>query len=147
MGMPCLFSMTEKKHIVFLGIGSNLGDKEENIREAVSRIQWGVGNVEKLSTLYYSKPWGFESKNDFVNAVVRCSTSLTPKRLLEETQKIECDMGRTSKSERAQYHDRIIDIDILLYDDLHIDYPDLKIPHPLMMERDFVVVPLEEVME
>ena len=56
-------------------------------------------------------------------------------------------MGRTIKSDYAQYHDRIIDIDILLYDDLHIDYPDLKIPHPLMMERDFVVIPLKEVME
>ena len=147
MGMPCLVSMTEKKHIVFLGIGSNLGDKKKNIREAVKRIEWSVGKVEKLSTLFYSKPWGFESSNDFVNVVARCCTSLTPKRLLKETQKIEWDMGRTTKSVHAQYLDRIIDIDILLYDDLHIDYPDLKIPHPLMTERDFVIIPLKEVME
>ena len=147
MGMPCSFSMTEKKHIVFLGIGSNLGDKEENIGEAVRRIQRSVGKVVKLSTLFYSKPWGFDSPNDFVNVVARCCTTLTPKRLLKETQKIECDMGRTTKSVNAQYHDRIIDIDILLYDDLHIDYPELQIPHPLMMERDFVVIPLKEVLD
>ena len=144
---PCSSLMTDHTHRVFLGIGSNLGDKEENIREAVRRINLSVGQVERLSALFYSKPWGFKSENNFVNAVVRCRSNLSPRRLLKATQKIEKDMGRTHKSENGCYHDRIIDIDILLYDDLHIDYPDLKIPHPLMGQRDFVMVPLQEVLE
>lgn len=73
-------------------------------------------------------------------------TPLAPRQLLEATQKVEQEMGRTLKSANGEYHDRIIDIDILLYDDLHIDQPDLKIPHPLMEERDFVMVPLREIM-
>ena len=73
-------------------------------------------------------------------------TPLAPRQLLEATQKVEQEMGRTLKSVNGEYHDRIIDIDILLYDDLHIDQPDLKIPHPLMEERDFVMIPLREIM-
>ena len=84
--------------------------------------------------------------NHFVNAVVACETSLSPLRLLKETQAIEREMGRTQKSVNGVYHDRIIDIDILLYDDLRIDYPNLKIPHPLMHQRDFVMIPLAEVL-
>ena len=87
------------------------------------------------------------SDNSFVNAVVTCRTHLTPRRLLAATQDIERAMGRTRKSHDGTYHDRVIDIDILLYDDIHIDYPDLKIPHPLMQQRDFVMIPLAEVME
>ena len=75
-----------------------------------------------------------------------CLTPLAPRQLLEATQKVEQEMGRTLKSVNGEYHDRIIDIDILLYDDLHIDQPDLKIPHPLMEERDFVMIPLREIM-
>ena len=74
-------------------------------------------------------------------------TPLAPRQLLEATQKVEQEMGRKLKSVNGEYHDRIIDIDILLYDDLRIDQPDLKIPHPLMEERDFVMVPLREIME
>lgn len=73
-------------------------------------------------------------------------TPLAPRQLLEATQKVEQEMGRKLKSVNGEYHDRIIDIDILLYDDLRIDQPDLKIPHPLMEERDFVMVPLREIM-
>ena len=74
-------------------------------------------------------------------------TPLAPRQLLEATQKVEQEMGRKLKSVNGEYHDRIIDIDILLYDDLRIDQPDLKIPHPLMEERDFVMVPLREIMK
>ena len=134
------------KHTVYLGLGTNLGDKEGNIGEAIRRIGELIGTVECQSTLLVSEPWGFESENTFVNAALRCSTELEPMDVLEKTQEIERAMGRTQKSVDGQYHDRIIDIDILMYDDLHIDTKTLKLPHPLMKERDFVMIPLEEVL-
>ena len=134
------------KHTVYLGLGTNLGDKEENIGEAVRRIGELIGTVECQSTLLVSEPWGFESENTFVNAAIRCSTELEPMEVLVRTQEIERAMGRTQKSVDGQYHDRIIDIDILMYDNLHIDTKTLKLPHPLMKERDFVMIPLEEVL-
>lgn len=133
-------------HDVYFSLGSNLGDKENNIREAIKRIGELIGTVECQSTLLVSEPWGFESENTFVNAALRCSTELEPMDVLEKTQEIERAMGRTQKSVDGQYHDRIIDIDILMYDDLHIDTKTLKLPHPLMKERDFVMIPLEEVL-
>ncbi len=82
----------------------------------------------------------------FVNAAVCVTTSLSPHDVLKLTQGIERDMGRTVKSVNGQYHDRIIDIDILLYDDIKLDEPDLKIPHPLMHQRDFVMKPLRDIL-
>ena len=133
-------------HTVYLGLGSNLGDREEYLREAIDRIGKLIGTVVRQSAFYVSEPWGFESDHLFVNAVVACETQLSPLRLLRATQAIERAMGRTAKSANGVYHDRIIDIDILLYDDLRIDYPHLKIPHPLMHQRDFVMIPLKEVL-
>lgn len=128
-------------------MGTNLGDKRKNITEAIKNIGELVGDVVRQSALYETEPWGFRSDNRFVNAAVCVDTQLSPHRLLEVTQRIEMEMGRTLKSAGGEYHDRIIDIDILLYGDLHIDEPDLKIPHPLMHERDFVMTPLNEIME
>lgn len=128
-------------------MGTNLGDKRKNIAEAIKNIGELVGDVVRQSALYETEPWGFRSDNRFVNAAVCVDTQLSPRRLLEVTQRIEREMGRTLKSDGCEYHDRIIDIDILLYGDLHIDEPDLKIPHPLMHERDFVMTPLNEIME
>lgn len=128
-------------------MGTNLGDKRKNIAEAINYIGELVGDVVRQSALYETEPWGFRSDNRFVNAAVCVDTQLSPRRLLEVTQRIEREMGRTLKSDGGEYHDRIIDIDILLYGDLHIDEPDLKIPHPLMHERDFVMTPLNEIME
>lgn len=133
-------------HCVYLSLGSNLGQRDENIRKVVALIAERVGRVERLSSLLTTEPWGFSSPNAFVNAAVRCSTTLSPHRLLAVTQQIEREMGRTEKSVDGHYHDRVIDIDILLYDDLHLDTPELKIPHPLMEERDFVMVPLREIL-
>ena len=132
-------------HTVFLGLGSNLGDKAANITLAVQHIEEQIGHVVRQSALYISEPWGFDSENEFVNAVVKCETILSPHQLLRTTQRIERQMGRKRKSCNGVYHDRIIDIDILLYDDLTIDTPSLKIPHPLMQQRDFVMVPLREI--
>jgi 2-amino-4-hydroxy-6-hydroxymethyldihydropteridine diphosphokinase len=138
-------------HQVYLGLGSNLGDREENIRKAISLIDERVGKVLRQSSLIETEPWGFESSNRFLNAVILCETTLTPRQVLKATQKIERELGRKKKliangqQPRANYKDRPIDIDILLYDDLTVDEPDLKIPHPLMHERDFVMIPLNEI--
>ena len=147
--MHCLFSMIDK-HKVFLGLGSNLGDREENIRKAISLIGERVGLVIRQSSLIETEPWGFESDNKFLNGVILCETTLTPRQVLRATQKIERELGKlrkhsTRRTPLSIYHDRPIDIDILLYDDLTIDEPDLKIPHPLMHERDFVTIPLKEI--
>lgn len=130
--------------LVYLGLGTNLGDKERNLSVAIIALSLEVGEVVKQSSFYSSKAWGFESENEFLNAVILLETNLSPFDLLAKTQKIERDLGRETKSVNG-YADRLIDIDILLYDNLVIDHPILKIPHPLIAERDFVIVPLAEI--
>lgn len=132
------------RHTVYLGLGSNLGDKEDNLRRALYEIGLRVGTVEAVSSFHTSEPWGFASEHPFVNAVCRVLTDLAPMDLLDATQAIERTLGRTEKSVGGVYHDRIIDIDILLYDDLQMHTSRLVIPHPLMKERDFVTIPLAE---
>lgn len=151
-------------HKVYLGLGSNLGNRQQNIENAVRLVQERVGQVVRQSSLMESEPWGFESCHNFLNAVILCQTTKTPHEVLTLTQQIERDLGRKKKSTRLpvsqtettrltvsqklsdrQYADRPIDIDILLYDDLTLDEPDLKIPHPLMHKRDFVMKPLREI--
>lgn len=144
-------------HRVYLGLGSNLGDKAQHIRRAIELIGERVGPVVRQSTLIETEPWGFDSENKFLNGVILVETTLTPRTLLKVTQQIERNLGRKKKNSlndylskclskrQKTYKDRPIDIDILLYDDQTIDEPDLKIPHPLMQERPFVMVPLEEI--
>ncbi|WP_278373237.1 2-amino-4-hydroxy-6-hydroxymethyldihydropteridine diphosphokinase [Segatella bryantii] len=134
-------------HTVYLSLGANIGNRKRTIREAIEKIEEMVGVVVRQSTLYETKPWGFESPNDFINACICVETGLLPHQLLLTTQKIEKELGRIGKSVNQEYHDRVIDIDILLYDDLSIDEPDLKIPHPLMNQRDFVMKPLQEILK
>ncbi len=133
-------------HQVYLSLGTNLGNRKRNIREAIEKIEELVGVVMRQSALYETKPWGFSSPNDFINACILIETALAPHQLLEALQGIEKEMGRTLKSVDGEYHDRIIDIDILLYDDLKVNDPDLVIPHPLMEEREFVMAPLKEIL-
>lgn len=130
---------------VYLGLGTNLGDKEKNLRDAVQMIEERVGNVCSLSSFYATAPWGFESENAFLNAAVCVETLLSPRELLTITQQIEREIGRTTKSVNHTYADRLIDIDLLMYDDLIINDPDLVLPHPLMHERRFVMEPLAEI--
>jgi len=130
--------------LVYLGLGTNLGEKERNLNDAIISLSQEVGFVIRSSTFYASKPWGFESDNDFLNAVVLVDTALIPFDVLSKTQEIEKSLGRTAKTING-YSDRLIDIDILLYDNLIIDQPTLKIPHPLIAERDFVIIPLSEI--
>lgn len=134
------------KHIVYLSIGSNIGNRKRLIRNAIELLDTRVGHVLRQSSLYETEPWGFSSPNMFLNACVCCETELTPHGVLTVTQAIEKALGRTGKTIDGDYCDRVIDIDILTYDDLHIDEPDLKIPHPLMEKRDFVMKPLKEIL-
>jgi 2-amino-4-hydroxy-6-hydroxymethyldihydropteridine diphosphokinase len=129
----------------YLGLGTNLGDKEANLRAAVHEIQTRIGEVTSLSSFYATEPWGFTSPNTFLNAACAVLTTLTPGQLLQATQAIERDLGRTRKSVAHQYADRVIDIDILLYGSEEVHLPGLDIPHPLMHERDFVMKPLREI--
>ena len=133
-------------HTVYLSLGTNLGNKEQNLNTAISRIGESVGKVLRTSSYLATEPWGFDSENTFLNAALCVETKLAPEQLLAATQLIEREMGRREKSVNAVYHDRIIDIDILLYDDIHITTPTLTIPHPLMQQRDFVMIPLKEIL-
>lgn len=130
---------------VYLGLGTNLGNKEQNLRDAIQKIEERVGNVHSLSAFYATAPWGFESENTFLNAAACIETLLSPHELLTVTQQIEREIGRTAKSVNHTYADRLIDIDLLMYDDLVINEPDLILPHPLMHERRFVMEPLSEI--
>ena len=132
---------------VYLSLGTNLGNRKRNIREAIDKIGEQIGVVKRQSALYETKPWGYSSPNDFINACVLVLTPMAPRQVLEAAQRIEREMGRTLKSVDGEYHDRIIDIDILMIDDLVINEPDLHVPHPLMEERDFVMTPLKEILK
>ena len=129
---------------LYLGLGSNLGDKKKNITSATMIIASLLGDVRLLSSLYETEPWGFDSENGFVNAVIMVETSIDPCKCLEMVKAIEREMGRSYKKSEG-YEDRIIDIDILLYDDLIISLPNLSIPHPLIPQRDFVLLPMAEI--
>ena len=132
-------------HQVYLGLGTNLGDKEANLKAAVEEIGKRVGEVTSLSAFHVSEPWGFTSEHTFLNAVCCVLTDFRPMEVLCLTQDIERSLGRLKKSVDGHYSDRLIDIDILLYDDLRIATPELTIPHPLMGQRDFVMIPLREI--
>nr|WP_314755745.1 2-amino-4-hydroxy-6-hydroxymethyldihydropteridine diphosphokinase [uncultured Prevotella sp.] len=133
-------------HTAYLGLGSNLGNRKRNMQDAVTLLNEYVGEVTAVSSFYESEPWGFDSPNEFINVCVRVSTPLSPRQLLEATKKVEIAMGRTAKSHDGIYEDRIIDIDILLFDEIHINDSDLIIPHPQMEQRDFVMIPLREIL-
>ncbi len=130
--------------IVYLGLGTNIGNKRRNMITAAALLAERVGDILALSGFYETEPWGFESENIFLNASVKLKTSFSPLELLQITQQIEKELGRTEKS-NGTYHDRIIDIDILLYDDEVLQMPGLILPHPLMHERKFVMAPLSEI--
>ena len=130
---------------VYLGLGTNIGYKKENLTRAIERLSLALGRYTSLSSFLETAPWGFESDNTFLNCVVSFETDLTPQELLDTTEKIERELGRTVKSNGGIYHDRTIDIDILLYGSEIIKTPRLTIPHPLMHQRAFVLEPLAEI--
>ncbi len=131
--------------IVYLSLGTNLGDKEQNLRMAVQQIEERMGRMISLSAFYITEPWGFESTNSFLNAAVAIETVLLPMEILDLTQDIERQLGRLVKSANGVYSDRLIDIDLLLYDDVCLVDNRLTLPHPLMAKRRFVMEPLAEI--
>lgn len=128
---------------IYLGIGSNLGKREKNLQKALALIGEKAGRILVSSSVYETDPWGFATEQRFLNMVIKIETNLIPTDLLEALLEIEKSMGRVR--DKKQYSSRVIDIDILFYDDLDIAYHDLKIPHPYIHDRRFVLVPLAEI--
>lgn len=130
------------EHRVFLGLGSNQGDSLRYLKEALRRLEEKGIRLGKLSSVYRTSPWGWEDQPEFLNMVVMAFTSLGPLDLLRTCQQVEREMGR---ERTVRWGPRNIDVDVLLYDDIVLEEEDLIIPHPRMVERDFVVVPLLEI--
>lgn len=128
---------------VFIGLGTNLGNREDNLAKAQDLIAKSVGRIDCRSGIYETEPWGFQSENNFLNMVISVHTDLKPADLIKKIQNIEDQLGR--KRDSRQYMSRIIDIDILLYRNKVINKPELKIPHPLIQDRKFVLIPLCEI--
>ena len=137
--------------VIYFGIGTNLGNREENLRKAVELLHERVGECIACSSVYRSAPQGFVSENEFANIVAVCQTIHSPEEVLLITQQIEREMGRTEKSVNGVYHDRVIDIDLLqargdeANEAIRRSGESLTLPHPRMQERDFVMIPLREV--
>ncbi len=127
----------------YLLLGTNLGDKFENLSYAIEQLGCYAGEVVTVSSIYKSEAWGFESENYFLNQCVACQTELLPGQLLEEILKIEKRRGRRRKN--TDYEDRVLDIDILLYGHTVIEEADLTIPHPGLPKRKFALAPLSEI--
>jgi 2-amino-4-hydroxy-6-hydroxymethyldihydropteridine diphosphokinase len=132
---------------VYLSLGSNLGDKEMNLEKTMFHLQEKLGEIIVQSSLFYSKAFEFQSESDFVNNVILIQTNYDAFEILKITQEIEKEIGRKLKSTDKNYQDRIIDIDILYYNDEIIDEKDLKIPHPEILKRNFVYEPLLQIDE
>ena len=143
--------------LIYFGIGTNLGDRETNLRTALQLLHERVGECIACSSIYCSAPQGFVSDNEFANVVAVCTTDHSPEEVLHITQEIEREMGRTEKSVNGIYHDRVIDIDLLKAyiqkpeagsrNEIEYNSDTLTLPHPRMHERDFVLIPLREVEE
>jgi 2-amino-4-hydroxy-6-hydroxymethyldihydropteridine diphosphokinase len=141
--------------LIYLGIGTNLGDRDANLREALRWLDEWVGERLACSSVYRSAPQGFVSNNEFANIVAVYRTDFSPEEVLLLTQQIEREMGRTEKSVDGVHHDRVIDIDLLqayignqesgVGSKIELTSETLTLPHPRMQERDFVMIPLREV--
>ena len=128
----------------YLALGTNLGDRRFNLQEALLLIAGNTGSFSAISSVYETEPWGFASDNQFLNQVVAVETELSPVEILAQTQAIEQAIGRTAKSLHI-YQDRLIDIDLILYDQFVINMEELQLPHPLFHKRRFVLEPLCEI--
>ncbi|WP_294079862.1 2-amino-4-hydroxy-6-hydroxymethyldihydropteridine diphosphokinase [Proteiniphilum sp. UBA5384] len=135
----------ENEYIIYLALGSNLGDKQKNIEEALDRIEERIGNITALSAFYLTAPIGFQSDNIFANCVCEVLTSVNIYDLFATTQLIEKEIGRHGKTKNGYYTDRLIDIDLILAGDRVIDTPELILPHPRFHNRSFVLDPLCEI--
>jgi 2-amino-4-hydroxy-6-hydroxymethyldihydropteridine diphosphokinase len=126
--------------ITYLSLGSNLGDRIEFLRKAIQELN-KIGKVHRCSKVYETPAWGFESEDDFLNICLEFHTELPPLELLNGINNIERSLGRVRK-ENTGYQSRPIDIDIIFFDDLNLNLQNLKIPHPEYSKRNFVLLPL-----
>ena len=130
-------------HKVYLGIGGNIGNKQQNFREAYQNIEKELGEIIKMSSIYETPPWGFQSEDLFWNSVIEILTPLSPEDLLSKIHSIEENFGRVRTLTR--FSSREMDIDILYYDKIYMETETLVIPHPSIHLRKFVLVPLTEI--
>lgn len=128
---------------VYLLIGGNMGDKRQVFDQTIGLLSDRVGEITRLSGIYETEPWGFQSDQLFWNQVLELSVNISAEEVLEKIQHIEHQLGRLRKE--GQYNSRIIDIDILFYDDLILELPQLTVPHPRIRERKFALIPLDEI--
>lgn len=129
------------EHVVYLALGSNIGNRAQNLKEAIAALPPQM-EVKAKSAVYETPPWGFEDQEKFLNQAVRVETYLKPEQLIKHLKRLEVALGR---KESFQNGPRLIDIDILFYDDLVLYSPALTIPHPHLHERGFVLVPLMDI--
>ncbi len=132
------------QHRAFILLGGNLGDVPGTFKKAIARIGQ-LGEIEALSRVYKSAPWGMESAFAFLNQAVCLRTDLVPHKLLDALLVIERELGRTRASEKQGYTDRVLDLDVLLFDHLEIEQADLVVPHPRMHLRRFALLPMAEI--
>ena len=130
----------------YLLLGGNIGEREVIIGKATELIHASCGKVIKKSSLYETSPWGFIDKNNFINQVILIETLLGVEDLMQNLLNIELLIGRV-RNNAANYSSRVIDIDILFYNDEIINLPDVKVPHPLLQDRKFALAPLKEIAE
>ena len=130
-------------NLIYLSLGSNLGHREQHMDEALRLIQSRIGGIERVSSYYESEAWGYSSAYRFCNCCLSLRSVIDPLPLMDHLLEIEQEMGRSR--EGTGYSDRVIDIDMLLYDDLKLDHPRLTLPHPSMGDRRFVLAPLAEI--
>ncbi len=128
-------------HSVYLGLGANLDDRQGNISQALHLLRQHL-TIQRVSSFYETAPVGYLDQPDFINIACQATTELTPQELLRFVKQVEQRIGRQPT---VRYGPRLIDVDILLYDDLALDTPELSIPHPRMAERAFVLAPLAEI--
>lgn len=131
---------------VVLSLGSNLGNREENIDFAVQQLENYFNTEVSSSSIYETQPWGFETVSLFLNSCVVFKTSESPETILKVLKEIEIEMGRVKKSQKNKYFSRVIDLDILYVGNQIINTSELVVPHPLLYERSFVLVPLLELL-
>ncbi len=127
-------------NLVYLGLGSNIKDKRKNLESALDELE-KVFSISSVSSLYESKPWGYIKQDNFYNAVVLLKVDIEPLKLFSILKGIESKFGRKKE---IKWGPRVLDIDLLLYNNEVIDMPNLKIPHPFISERAFVLLPLLE---
>jgi 2-amino-4-hydroxy-6-hydroxymethyldihydropteridine diphosphokinase len=130
-----------KEHVAYLALGANLGDRLANLKQAIASLTPQM-EVKAKSGVYETPPWGFEDQPKFLNQVIKVNTYLDPEPLLKHLKRLEVALGRKESFPNGP---RLIDIDILFYDDLVVNKPSLVIPHPRLHERGFVLLPLMEI--